>query len=242
MFNAIFAEAGFDAVMVPLHVSTADLWSLWDVLRRLNNLGGFLVTVPHKSDAAQFCDELDEAAALIGAVNVVRREEDGRMIGAMFDGVGFVAGLRANGYEPSGRRVLLLGAGGAASAIALALVSNGVAHLTIANRTVEKAITLAAQLRKAVADAPIVIGPADPRGYDLIVNATSLGLSERDPLPIEPALLNDTMTVAEIIMIPEETPLLKAALARGAAVQYGQQMLDHQLPLLAQFLGVPSAN
>jgi shikimate dehydrogenase len=242
LFNEMFMASGFDAVMVPLHIASADLPTVWRGLRELRNLDGFLVTVPHKSGAAELCDEVDDAASLIGAVNVVRREEDGRMIGAMFDGVGFVAGLRANGCEPAGLNVLLLGAGGAASAIALALITSGIAQLTIANRTASKAEMLAVQLRRAVPHAVIAIGGADPTGHDLVVNATSLGLYVGDPLPIDPALLNKTMTVADIIMNPVETPLLNAALEQGAAVQYGRQMLDHQMPLLARFLGLPASH
>lgn len=239
LFNEIFQKSGYDAVMVPLHIASPELPVVWRGLRELRNLDGFLVTVPHKAGAAELCDEIDAAAGLIGAVNVVRREDDGRMVGAMFDGVGFVAGLRANGYELKGQSVLLLGAGGAASAIALALLTSGISRLTIANRTGAKAEMLAAQLRKAVPNAEIAIGAADPTGHDLVVNATSLGLYVSDPLPIDPGLLTERMTVAEIIMNPVETPLLSAARARGSAVQYGRQMLDHQLPLLANFLGLP---
>ncbi len=239
LFNEIFQKSGYDAVMVPLHITSAELPTVWRGLRDLRNLDGFLVTVPHKTAAAELCDAVDAAASLIGAVNVVRREDDGRMVGAMFDGVGFVAGLRANGYEPAGQSVLLLGAGGAASAIALALLDCGIGRLTIANRTSAKAEMLAAQLRKVIPNAEIAIGTADPTGHDLVVNATSLGLYLSDPLPLNPELLTERMTVAEIIMNPVETPLLSAARARGSAIQYGRQMLDHQLPLLAGFLGLP---
>lgn len=238
VFNPLFAEHGLNAVMVPFHIAPDDLPALWHGLARLKNFDGMLVTVPHKNQAATLCDRLDEQAKRVGAVNVVRRLPDGTMLGGMYDGVGFVAGLRANGYEPSGKRALLLGAGGAASAIAFALADARVSELAIANRTKSKAETLAAEIRAQAPACRITIVGDDPSGFDLIVNATSLGLASSDRLPLDPALLTPAMTVAEIIMNPIETRLLAAARAAGAGVQYGRQMLDQQIPLLAEFLGL----
>ena len=151
----------------------------------MKNLGGFVATVPHKTVIAALCDELGDAGRAIGSVNVVRREADGRLIGNMFDGAGFVAGLRAQGHDPAGRRALLVGAGGAAGAIAFALAEAGVASLTIANRTRSKAEEIMARVTKFFPDRPIRVGTADPTGHDLVINATSLGLKAGDPLPID---------------------------------------------------------
>lgn len=236
--NAVMRERGVDGVLVPFHVSAADLATFFGGARTLRNLGGLIVTVPHKSAALPLCDEASERARLIGAVNAVRREPDGRLVGEMFDGLGFVAGLRQAGIEPRGMRAYLAGAGGAASAIAFALAEAGVSRLTIANRTRARAEELGERLSRACPALPVEIGTPDPAGHDLVVNATSLGLREGDPLPLDGDALAPGMIVAEVIMQPETTPLLAAARARGCQVQYGGPMLSCQLALMADFLGM----
>lgn len=238
VFNELFEQKGIDAVLIPVQVGVEGLDALIEGFRRMKNLGGFIVTVPHKASIAAVCDELGEAGRLIGAVNTVRREEDGRLIGNMFDGLGFIAGLKSQGYNPSGKKTLLLGAGGAAGAIALALAESKVASLTIANRTAEKAKNILDRVAQHYPEVPLSIGPPDPKGYDLIINATSLGMKEGDPLPVEPSLLSPEMMVAEIIMKPETTPLLAAAKRRGCSVHFGRHMLDEQIRLMAEFMGV----
>ena len=237
VFNAYCAQNGSDAVMVPIQVAPEGLEAVMTAFRAMKNLGGVVVTVPHKTAVALLCDELGEAGRAIGSVNAVRREADGRLVGNMFDGAGFVAGLRSQGYEPAGRRALLVGAGGAASAIAFALAEAGVASLTIANRTPAKAEEIVLRIAKSFPGRTIRVGDADPAGHDLVINATSLGLKPGDHLPVDPALLTPVMTVAEIVMKPETTPLLAAAQARGCAVHYGRHMLDQQFRLIADFIG-----
>lgn len=231
IFNEFFAKNNLDAVLVPIHVAPEGLEGLLTSFRAMKNLGGFVATVPHKTTVAALCDELGDAGRAIGSVNVVRREADGRLIGNMFDGAGFVAGLRAQGHDPRGRRALLVGAGGAAAAIAFALAEAGVASLTIANRTRSKAEEIMARVSKFFPDRPIKVGAADATGHDLVVNATSLGLKAGDPLPLDTDRLTPAMTVAEIIMKPETTSLLAAAKAKGCTVHYGRHMLDEQLTL-----------
>jgi shikimate dehydrogenase len=116
--NALMQEHNVDGVMIPFHVGAGGLDSLVAGLRSMHNLKGFVVTVPHKTAIVDLCDEVSEQAQAIGAVNTVRREDDGRLVGEMLDGAGFVAGLRQGGVEPRERSVYLAGAGGAANAIA----------------------------------------------------------------------------------------------------------------------------
>jgi len=239
LINPLFEAHGFDGVMVPIHVSPDDLGALLNGLRAMRNLDGFIATVPHKTAMVAHCDELTEDARRIGAVNIVRRLPDGRLSGGMLDGDGFVAGLRSTGIEPAGRSAYLAGAGGAASAIAFALAANGVARLTIHNRTADKARQLIERVAKARPGLPLAVGTADPSGHDLVVNATSLGLRDDDPLPFDAARLQPDQTVAEIIMQPVETALLKAAQARGCRIQYGKPMLACQIELMAAFMGAP---
>lgn len=234
--NRLFSEVAANAVIVPMHVTAADLDTVFAGLRRIGNLSGVVVTVPHKESVVALCDELGPEAALVGAANAVRRTPDGRLIGEMFDGLGLIGGLRAAGIEPAGHDALLVGAGGAASAIAVALARAGVARLTIANRTVTKARQLADRVAAAFPAVAVASGDADPRGHTLVVNGTSLGLKPGDPLPLPVELLDPATVVAEVIMDPTRTPLLVAAAARGCRIHEGRHMLDAQLRLLAEFV------
>lgn len=236
VLNNYFEQNRIDAVLVPIHVGSQGLESVLTAFRAMNNLGGFIVTVPHKTAVAKLCDELGVAGRAIGSVNTVRRTKDGRLIGEMFDGTGFVKGLKLQGHDPAGCRVLLVGAGGAASAIAFALAQAGVRSLTIANRTQAKAREIAARVSKSFPALSIDVGTADPTGHDYVVNATSLGMKATDPLPVDTGLLTPNMIVAEIIMKPALTPLLAKAKDQGCSVHYGRHMLDEQVRLMAEFI------
>jgi shikimate dehydrogenase len=238
VFNDWFRARGIDAVLVPIEVPPGRLPAMLDGLRAMTNLGGFVVTMPHKTAMVALCDEATRSARLVGAANTVRRAPDGRLIGTVFDGDGFVAGLRAEGHEPRGKRAFLAGAGGAARAIAFALAEAGVTRLTIHNRTEAKAIELAECVRAACPASDVAAGSADPSGHDLVVNGTALGLHADDALPVDARLLTPDMLVAEVVMLPETTALLEAAAAHGCRVHHGRHMLDEQIRLMAEFMGV----
>lgn len=245
VFNAAFERHGIDAVMVPVHVHPDGLEAAVAGLKAMRNLAGLCVTVPHKVTIAALCDDVGASGRRVGAVNAVRFEDgpDGRrrMIGDNFDGQGYVAGLRAGGFDFTGRDVLQLGAGGAGMAIAFAVAEAGARSLSIANRTAAKAGELAQHVHKAFPACVSrgVAADADPAGYDLVINTTSLGLHAGDPLPVDIERLDPATAVSEIIMIPEETALLRAARARGHQVHYGRPMLDEQIRLIASFIGCP---
>ncbi|MBP6019288.1 MAG: shikimate dehydrogenase [Burkholderiaceae bacterium] len=237
VLNDYFAQQGINGVLVPMQVPADKLSNVFQTLRAMKNLQGFVVTVPHKTDAAALCDELGDTGNAIGAINTVRRTADGRLVGDMLDGVGFLNGLKEQGHDPAGKRVLLLGAGGAAAAIAFALVQDGVASLTVFNRTLARAQELVDRTKTHFPNAVIQAAePAADKGYDLVINATSLGMKPEDPYPLDPAYLEPSMVVAEIIMKPEQTPLLLAAQEKGCVVHYGRHMLDQQIRLMAQFM------
>ena len=160
------------------------------------------------------------------------------MHGDNFDGSGFVAGLRQQGYEPAGMDVLMVGSGGAARAIALALCEAGVGRLRISNRTAAKADTIVAALADLAGhhQAETATGH-DGAGVDMIVNTTSLGLHDGDALPITLDAVDTATLIAEIIMIPERTDWLADAEARGLTTHYGRHMLDCQLDLIGGFIG-----
>jgi shikimate dehydrogenase len=237
-FNGHFSERGLDAAAVPLHVASADLASAIATIRKLRNVAGFGVTIPHKIEVLKHLDGMTERAAQVGAANFVRRAADGGLTGDNVDGIGFTAGLARNGIPVEGKRVLQTGAGGAGRAIAFALAEAGAAEITLANRTQEKAQHLADAVEAAYPRCRCVAGTADVKAADLVVNTTSLGLHEEDPVPIDIAGLPAASAVADIIMSPEMTPLLKEAEQRGHRIMRGREMLIDQLRLATAFLGI----
>ena len=237
VMNPLIEKAGRDAFLVPFHVLPDDLEATVRQLVRIRNLRGFVVTMPHKAAMARLSAELGPDARLIGTTNTVRIEEDGRLVGEMFDGVGLVAAANANGL-PRGQARALLGAGGAARAIAFRLAAEGVASLTIANRTVEKAEELAAAVSRHFPSVPVTAGPADATGQDLVIQATSLGLKPGEALPLDPATFQAACGLFDIITA-RETELMTAAKARGCRVVGGVPMIEHQALAQIEFLRPP---
>ncbi|MDN4015945.1 shikimate dehydrogenase family protein [Zwartia panacis] len=234
----VFEKRGTDGVLVPMHVRSEHLAVFVQGLRGVMNFGGMIATVPHKTAMLDLCDDVTPAARLVGAVNIVRRNEDGTLSGDILDGQGFVGGLRQHGIEPRGLSVFLCGAGGAAKAIAFALADAGVARLDLYNRTQSKAQDIITRLQGVYPSVPMSAVGASPTGYDLVINATSLGMKSDDPMPFDVKGLSAQQTVAEIIMTPALTPLLAAAREMGCRIQYGLPMLECQIELMADFMGV----
>ena len=221
VFNPRFAAAGLPHVMVPIDAPPIRLEAIIAGLRAIPNFGGLAVTIPHKMALADLCDTLGTAAELTGAVNAVRFDDDGSMHGDNFDGAGFVAGCHGNGFDVVGRNILLIGAGGAARAIAAALCESGINELHIANRSFKKAQNLVQLLgQKTGFNRATAVSLADCDGSDadMIINSTSLGLKEADPLPLPLNNLKEDTVIADIIMVPAETKWLIAAKAAGFRV------------------------
>lgn len=235
MMNKMLADMGLDAVLVPTGVSREGLAAAVTGMRNIGNLAGMVVTVPHKTAVPALCDTLSDRATAAGAVNVVRRDADGKLRGDILDGEGFSRGLDDAGISVAGMSIFLVGAGGAASAIAFALAARGPKKVTISNRTEEKARALTERLSSSFPDVDFCVG-TDPSGHDLAVNGTSLGMAAGDALPFDPVDLSAGTIVAEVIMQPEVTPLLAAANELGFATHGGQKMLMGQLSELVSFL------
>ena len=240
VFNPRFAAAGLDHIMVPIDAPPDSLEDIIRGLQHMPNFGGLAVTIPHKLAMAELCDDLGTVARLTGAVNAVRFDPDGRLYGDNFDGAGFVAGCRGNGFEVAGKTVLMLGAGGAARAIAAALCEAGIGQLTIANRNLANAQQLVDLLITNGGFANVSAQPlaeTDGAGVDMIINSTSLGLHADDPVPLALDQVSKDTLIADIIMVPAETKWLQDAARRGFAVHYGRHMLDYQIDLIGRFIG-----
>ncbi len=218
-------EARADVIVVPAHVTPADIDAFFALTERMSNVDGIIVTVPHKFDAARLCAHVSPRARSIGAANIVRRAADGRWEADMCDGEGYVAGLRKAGCEPKGKRALLVGAGGAGSAIAHALIDAGVSALALHEADVTRRESLAAKLRAYGAVVPTV-GSTDPSGFDLVINATPMGMKDGDPLPLQVDKLGTATFVGDVVTMPAVPPLIAAARARGCSTMTGAGMFE----------------
>lgn len=241
IYNPWFAQRGIDAVVVPFGVKSEDFRASFHALRHLTNLRGALITMPHKVAVMDLVDELSPAAQVAGACNAVLRRPDGRLLGDQFDGEGFVRGVRRKGFEPRGRRVLITGTGGVGCAIAASLAGAGVDEMVLHDLQAASAQGLAARLRQHYPALQVTVGGNDPAGFDLIVNATPLGMRDGDPLPFDMARVHPDTLVGEVVMRRDITPLLAAAQARGCRIQQGKDMLFEMIPAYLEFFGYGSA-
>ena len=235
--TAEFAARGVDAVCIPMQVAAADIDAFFAVAKRVQNVDGIVVTVPHKLAATRHCDVLSQRSRALAAVNAMRRGPDGRWSGDMTDGVALVAALRAAGCEPKGRRALVVGAGGAGSAVVLALAEAG-ARAAVHDIDTARRDDLIRRLA-----AWKVAASADPAGCDLVVNATPLGMAAGDPLPVDVTRLAPGAVAADLVTMPAVTPFLAAAREREAQIVTGADMFAPQAGILADFLlsGHPTA-
>jgi shikimate dehydrogenase len=240
IYNPYFESIGLDAVVVPMGVDADAYPALLRPLFRSTNILGALVTMPLKIPTIELVDEVSPTARIAGAANAVKRLADGRLEADMFDGEGFVGGVRRHGRDIAGASVLVVGAGGVGSAIAASLARAGADRLALFDVNTANAEALAARLAAHYPHLAITTGGNDPAGFDIVVNATPLGMREEDPMPFDPARLDPTTFVGEVVMKAEHTRLLRAALARGCAVQVGTDMLFEQIPAYLEFFGLPA--
>ncbi|WP_298014357.1 shikimate dehydrogenase [uncultured Castellaniella sp.] len=218
-----FAERGLDAVVVPAHVSRESLADFFAGAKATRNVDGIIATVPHKFGAAEQCDELSERARFLGSANVARRMSDGKWFGDQVDGLGFVQALRDTGFDLRGKRALLVGAGGAGSAIAQALLDAGVASLGICDLDARRLDHLVGRLASLNLGA-VSAASSDPAGLDLVVNATPMGMRASDPSPVRVESLTAGMAVGDVITAPAVSPLIKAARTAGCRTVTGLEM------------------
>ncbi len=231
LHNTAFAELGLDWVYVALEIAPGSAIEALSAMRTLG-IAGFSVTMPHKEAVAAACDELTADAAALRAVNCVVNN-GGRLIGHNTDGDGFTDALATElGLDPAGLRCVVLGAGGAARSIGLALARRGAAQVAIINRTVARAEEAAALFPEVA----VVVAPGEAATFisdcDLIVNATSIGMgaepADGADVPFDTELIRPEHTVVDIVYRPLVTPLLAAAQVRGARTANGVSMLTHQ--------------
>ena len=240
IYNPYFEQAGIDAVVLPMGVKVEDYPGVLLSLFKLTNIRGALVTMPHKVTTTGLVDSLTPTARIAGACNAILRRSDGSLLGDMFDGAGFVRGVLRKGLVLQGARVLVVGSGGVGCAIAASLAGEGIAAIALYDTHGPSAEGLAQRLRHHYPRLLVSTGSTDPVGFDLVVNATPMGMNPGDPLPLDVARLDPSTFVGEVVMKTEMTAFLAAAKARGCPVQVGSDMLFEQIPAYLEFFGFPT--
>ena len=240
IYNPWFEKADVNAIVVPMGCQSQDFEAFLPSVFKLSNIRGALITMPHKVTTIGLLDEVLPTAAIAGACNAVRRTADGRLQGDMFDGEGFVRGVLRKGMQLQGARALVVGAGGVGCAIAASLAAADVVTLALFDVNAASAQDLAERLRQHYPALQVVTGSNDPDGFDLVVNATPMGMNAGDAMPIDVSRIASTTFVGEVVMKTDMTAFLAAAAERGCRVQIGTDMLFEQIPAYLEFFGMPS--
>lgn len=240
IYNPYFEAAGINALVVPFSSQTPVYPDFLKSVFTCDNVIGALVTMPHKVSTIDLVDRLTPTAQIAGACNAVRRGADGKLEGDMFDGEGFVRGLRRKGFAPEGKAALVVGSGGVGSAIAASLAAAGVARLALFDVNAASAEALAGRLKTHYADLVVETGSNNPEGFDLLVNATPLGMYEGDAMPMDVNRIAPNAFVGDVVLQGESTAFLNAAKAKGCITQVGTDMLFEQIPVYLEYFGLPT--
>jgi len=240
IYNPFFVKHDINAVVVPMGCKPEDFSVFLKSVFQLSNIRGALITMPHKVTTVGLLDEVSATVKVAGACNAVKRTEDGRLVGDMFDGEGFVRGVQRKGFDLTGKRVLVVGSGGVGCAIAASLAGAKIAAITLFDVNAASAEALGQRLKQNYPHIEVSTGSNDPAGHDLVVNATPMGMNEGDALPMDVSRISPDAFVGEVVMKTEMTAFLQAAKNRGCRVQVGSDMLFEQIPAYLEFFGLPS--
>ena len=240
IYNPYFASAGINALVVPMGCQTPDYSVFLKSVFNLTNICGALITMPHKVVTVGLLDEVTATVRVAGACNAVKKLPDGRLVGDMFDGAGFVRGLQRKGFDLMGKRVLVVGSGGVGCAIAASLAVAGKAAISLFDVNTASAEALGQRLKQNYPQIDVRTSSNDPANYDLVVNATPMGMNEGDDLPMDVSRISPDAFVGEVVMKTEMTAFLQAAKNRGCRVQVGSDMLFEQIPAYLEYFGLPT--
>ena len=232
--SQIMADRGFNGVVVPAHVLPEDLAPWLAQQNRMRNCTGIVITVPHKGPCLDFCARVSARGMAASAVNIMIRDGD-EWVGDATDGQGFMDGVKSHGFDVKGKSALLVGAGGAGSAIAYEILARGASELAIHDLDSHRRDKLIDRLNQSFPGGARV-GSDDPRGFALVGNATPLGMREGDPYPVQVDLLVKEQFVGDVVTRPVVPPLIAAARARGCGTMPGSDMFFAQAVLLTELL------
>jgi len=237
IYNRYFADHGMDAVMIAMNVPSDQVNNHFKHMRAISNFGGSIVTIPHKQAAVDSMDEMSERAKVLVSVNVVRAE-NGRLIGDMVDGLGFMVAIKNHRLSIPGKRVAIIGGGGAGAAIALEIAQAGADEIVIKEIRTERHGLLEHLLKDANPEIKVSFELHTLEGFDLVVNATPMGMNDDPRVPFPTQTLSPPTLVADVVTNPKVTPWLAAAIKKGCAVQYGAEMVYGQFGLMGRHLGL----
>jgi len=241
IYNPWFEKHGIDAMVVPMGVKAEDYTLSLRQIFKFSNIHGALVTMPHKVTTIGLADEVSITAKIAGAANALLKRADGTLLADQFDGAGFARGVARKGFKTRGSRILVIGTGGVGSPIAASLAADGAASISLFDVNAASAEGLASRLKTYYPEMEVRLASNDPEGFDLVVNATPLGMNPGDPLPFDVTRLAPSTFVGEVVMKQEITPMLQAAKAIGCRYQVGADMLFEMIPAYLEFFGFGTA-
>jgi shikimate dehydrogenase len=241
IYNPYFEKEGINALVVPMGCQAEHYPAFLKSVFQLTNIRGALITMPHKVTTVGLLDEVTATVKVAGACNAVKRDAQGRLVGDMFDGAGFVRGVQRKGFDLTGKRVLVVGTGGVGSAIAASLAAEKIKAISLFDVNTTSCEGLAQRLQQEYPSIEVQTGSNDPEGHDLVVNATPMGMNEGDPLPMDVLRIAPETFVGEVVMRTEMTAFLQAAQKRGCRVQVGSDMLFEQIPAYLEYFGLKTS-
>lgn len=240
IYNPYFNNAGINALVVPIGSKPENFPEHFKNLFTITNMRGLIVTMPHKVITSKMVDILSPTAEIAGACNAVRRNAEGLLEGELFDGEGFVKGVENKGFNFHKKSALVSGCGGVGSAIAASIAKAGVSRLAIYDLSNSSAESLKGRLLKHYPNLVIETGSKDPSNFDLVVNATPIGMNHYDPISLDINQISPSTFVCDVILRDELTPLLQKAQEKGCPIQVGVDMLFEQIPIYLSYFGLPS--
>ena len=237
IYNPYFEKEGINALVVPMGCQAEHYPAFLKSVFQLTNIRGALITMPHKVTTLGLLDQVSPTVKVAGACNAVKLDAQGRLVGDMFDGAGFVRGVQRKGFELKGKRALVVGTGGVGSAIAASLAAEKISAISLFDIDTAACEALAQRLVNEYPQIRVNTGSNDPDGHDLVVNATPMGMNEGDPLPVDVSRLAPETFVGEVVMRTEMTAFLQAAQKKGCRIQLGSDMLFEQIPAYLEYFG-----
>ncbi len=232
----IMAARGINGIVPPVHVAPSELSGFFATAKAIQNLDGIVITLPHKIDFLAFCDRVTKRASVIGAVNVVRRMQDGQFFGDNTDGEAYVSAIRNRGGDPEGKQVLQIGVGGAGSAVAYEFLAQGVEMLHLFDLDADRLSQSVSKLNEVFPGRVKAAENNSPKGMDIVANVTPVGMKESDPTPVPLEELTSEMMFGDALTKPAISKTGEYARSIGCKAMAGADMFDAQAETLVSYM------
>jgi shikimate dehydrogenase len=235
MFSGEFVRRGLEALMIPVHVLPGDFEACLAQLKRVQNIDGLVFTIPYKQAAMKLADTLGTQARTVGAINALARRPDGHWIGDIFDGLGCVEAFRRRQFALRDQRLMLIGAGGAGSAIGVAIAHEGPRSVRVFDTDQARAADLAAKMKRVNPEVDVTTGSPVITGIDILLNASPVGMLGDPRMPVDISSIAPEVIVFDAIVKPEPTRFLAMAQQRGCRTVFGREMMRGQIARMIDF-------